>query len=323
LNPRRQQIVSKVAIVGAGFVGRAWAISFARGGHDVALWDQDRRAPEGALAYIGKLLPDLETNHLLNGKTANAILSRMRVASSLEDALDGAIHVQENTPEDVAVKREAFATLDAAAAPDAVLASSTSAILPSAFTERLSGRARCLVVHPINPPYLIPAVEVVPAPWTDAGVVERTAALLGAAGHAPIVMKREIDGFVMNRLQGALLEEAFRLVADGYASIEDVDVGLRDGLALRWSFMGPFETIDLNAPGGVRDYAERYQSIYSGIFPSTQRRVDWSGPVMDEIEADRRRRLPADRLAERQAWRDRRLMALAAQKRKAERDIGR
>ena len=315
--------MTKVAIVGAGFVGRAWAISFARGGHDVALWDQDRRAPERALAYIEKLLPDLETNHLLNGETANAILSRMRAASSLEDALDGAIHVQENTPENVDIKREAFATLDAAAAPDAVLASSTSAILPSAFTERLSGRARCLVVHPINPPYLIPAAEVVPAPWTDAGVVKRTAALLGAAGHAPIVMKREIDGFVMNRLQGALLEEAFRLVADGYASIEDVDVGLRDGLALRWSFMGPFETIDLNAPGGVRDYAERYQSIYSGIFPSTQRRVDWSGPVMDEIEADRRRRLPADRLAERQAWRDRRLMALAAHKRKAERDIGR
>ena len=104
-------------------------------------------------------------------------------------------------------------------------------------------------------------------------------------------MKREIDGFVMNRLQGALLEEAFRLVAEGYAGVEDIDVGIRDGLALRWSFMGPFETIDLNAPGGVRDYAERYQSIYSGIFPSTQWRVDWSGPVMETVEAERRERL--------------------------------
>ena len=72
-------------------------------------------------------------------------------------------------------------------------------------------------------------------------------------------MKRELDGFVMNRMQGALLEEAFRLVADGYASAEDVDIGIREGLALRWSFMGPFETIDLNAPGGIRDYVERYQ----------------------------------------------------------------
>jgi L-gulonate 3-dehydrogenase len=315
--------LSKVAVIGSGFVGRAWAISFARGGHEVALWDQDPQAPERALAYVEKLLPDLEDNDLLNGATAKAIALRMRPVATLEAALDGSVHVQENTPEEVEVKREVFAKLDAVAAPDVVLASSTSAILPSAFTEALSRRARCLVVHPINPPYLIPAVEVVPAPWTDAGVVERTAALLRAAGHAPIVMKREIDGFVMNRLQGALLEEAFRLIADGCASIEDVDVGVRDGLALRWSFIGPFETIDLNAPGGVRDYAERYQKIYSGIFPSMQWRTDWSGPVMDQVEGERRKRLPADKLVERQSWRDRRLIALAAHKRRADRDIGR
>ncbi len=315
--------MSKVAVIGSGFVGRAWAISFARGGHDVSLWDQDAQAPERALDYVRKLLPDLDDNDLLNGATADAIGARLRPAATLEAALDGAIHVQENTPENVEVKREVFAKLDAAAAPETVLASSTSAILPSAFTAELRGRARCLVVHPINPPYLIPAAEVVPAPWTDAGAVERTAALLRAAGHAPIVMKREIDGFVMNRLQGALLEEAFRLVADGCATIEDVDIGIREGLALRWSFMGPFETIDLNAPGGVRDYAERYQKIYSRIFPSMQWRTDWTGPVMDEVEAERRRRLPAEKLVERQAWRDRRLMALAAHKRRAERDIGR
>ena len=110
-------------------------------------------------------------------------------------------------------------------------------------------------------------------------------------------MKRELDGFVMNRMQGALLEEAFRLVADGYAAIEDVDIGIREGLALRWSFMGPFETIDLNAPGGVRDYVERYQQIYERLFPSMQRRVDWAGPVLDTVEQERRARLPADQLA--------------------------
>ena len=184
----------------------------------------------------------------------------MRPAATLEAALDGAVHVQENTPENVEVKREVFAQARRGRArltPCSQARPRRSCRPPS--PRRCTGRARCLVVHPINPPYLIPAAEVVPAPWTDAGVVERTAALLRAAGHAPIVMKREIDGFVMNRLQGALLEEAFRLVADGYASIEDVDIGIRDGLALRWSFMGPFETIDLNAPGGVRDYAERYQ----------------------------------------------------------------
>jgi L-gulonate 3-dehydrogenase len=314
--------MSIVAIVGSGFVGRAWAISFARAGHDIALWDADVSAAGKALTYIEGVLPDLEANDLLNGASAKDVRARMRAVATLEEALAGAAYVQESTPEVVEIKREMFARLDAIAAPDAILASSTSAILPSKFTETLKGRSRCLVVHPINPPYLIPAAEVVPAPWTDKAVVARTADFLRAAGHAPIVMKQELDGFVMNRMQGALLEEAFRLVADGYASIEDVDVGIREGLALRWSFMGPFETIDLNAPGGVRDYAQRYEQIYDRLFPSMQRRANWNGPVLDIIEADRRKALPADKLQERQAWRDRRLMALAAHKRRAAKDIG-
>lgn len=315
--------MTKAAVIGSGFVGRAWAISFARAGCEVALWDQDKDAPGKALAYVERLLPDLEANDLLSGSAATEVAARIHVAPTLESALEGVVHVQENTPEDVDVKRAVFAQLDSAAPADAVLASSTSAILPSAFTETLKGRARCLVVHPINPPYLIPAAEVVPAPWTAPEAVERTANFLRAAGHAPIVMKREIDGFVMNRLQGALLEEAFRLVEQGYAGVEDIDVGIRDGLALRWSFMGPFETIDLNAPAGVRDYAERYQGIYSGIFGSSQWRADWSGPVMDKVESERRKSLAADKLEERQAWRDRRLIALAAHKRWADEDIGR
>jgi 3-hydroxyacyl-CoA dehydrogenase len=135
-------------------------------------------------------------------------------------------------------------------------------------------------------------------------------------------MKKEIDGFVMNRLQGALLEESFRLVADGYASVEDIDIGLREGLALRWSFMGPFETIDLNAPAGVRDYVGRYQQIYQRLFASMQRRVDWAGPVLETVERDRRARLPEGALRDRQAWRDRRLMALMAHKRRAAKEIG-
>jgi L-gulonate 3-dehydrogenase len=314
--------MTRVTVVGAGFVGRAWAISFARAGNEVALWDQEKEAPRKALAYVEQLLPELEANDLLNGATASQVGARIQVATTLESALEGTVHVQENTPENVEVKRAVFAKLDAAAPPEAVLASSTSAILPSAFTENLKGRARCLVIHPINPPYLIPAAEIVPAPWTDPAIVERAASFLRAAGHAPIVMKRELDGFVMNRLQGALLEEAFRLVEQGYAGVEDVDIGIREGLALRWSFMGPFETIELNAPGGVRDYADRYQGIYSGIFPSTQWRVDWSGPVMEKVESERRERLAADRLSERQAWRDRRLIALAAHKRWADKNIG-
>lgn len=314
--------MARVAIVGSGFIGRAWAISFARAGHDVVLWDAVPDAPNRAIDYIAGVLPELSANGLLGGYEPEQVRSRLSTADTLDEALDGVDHVQENTPEDVEVKRKVFALLDAAAPATAVLASSSSAILPSKFTEHLKGRARCLVVHPINPPYLVPAAEVVPAPWTDQAVVDRTREFLISAGHAPIVMKKELDGFVMNRMQGALLEEAFRLVADGYASIEDVDVGIREGLALRWSFMGPFETIDLNAPGGVRDYAERYQGIFERLHPSHRRRVDWLGEVMDQVEGDRRKSLPADKLAERQVWRDRRLMALAAHKRRADEDIG-
>jgi L-gulonate 3-dehydrogenase len=327
-NPSESMAMSKpserpsTAIIGSGFIGRAWAISFARAGSSVRLWDQQRGAPEKALDYISGVLDDLARNDLLNGQTPAAVLARISPAKTLEEAVAEASHVQENTPEVLDTKIMVFHRLDAAAMPDAILASSTSALLPSRFTENLKGRHRCLVVHPINPPYLIPAAEVVPAPWTSAETIERTRQFLIAAGHAPLVMKKELDGFIMNRMQGALLEEAFRLVADGYASVEDVDIGIRDGLALRWSFMGPFETIDLNAPGGVRDYAERYQGIYENLFPQMQRRVDWVGKVMDKIEPERRKHTPADRLQERQMWRDKRLMALAAHKKRAAKEIG-
>ena len=314
--------MSAVAIVGSGFIGRAWAISFSRAGHEVRLWDQSAEATQGAHAYISGVLADLAANDLLRGQSPEAVLSRIAVVADLGEALSGAVHIQENTPEDRVVKRAVFSRIDALAGPDAVIASSTSALLPSTFTEHLTGRQRCIVVHPINPPYLVPAAEVVPAPWTSAETVERTRAFLVGAGHAPLVMKRELDGFIMNRMQGALLEEAFRLVADGYASVEDVDIGIRDGLALRWSFMGPFETIDLNAPGGVRDYAERYQGIYENLFPQMQRRVDWAGEVMNVIEPERRKRVGKDKLQDRQVWRDKRLMALAAHKKRAAKEIG-
>jgi len=315
-------MVERVAIVGTGLVGRAWAIAFARAGWEVRLWDPVSDAPRQAVATISRLLQDLAAQELLGGRDLAEVRNLLRPVSELAEALDDVAWTQESAPERIEVKRELWAELDAKAPTDAVLASSTSAIVPSRFTEPLAGRARCLVAHPLNPPYLIPAVELVPAPWTSAGTMDRAAAIIRGIGQVPIVMRREIDGFVMNRLQGALLEEAFRLVADGVCSAEDVDVGLKEGLALRWSFAGPFETIDLNAPGGVRDYVGRYQQIYERMFPSMQRRVDWAGPVLEKLERERRERLPEAALDERQRWRDQRLMALMRHKRCAAREIG-
>ena len=314
--------MTKIAVVGAGLIGRAWALTFARAGYEVALNDAAREPIDAALAFIDSALEDLAGFDLLDGAAPAAVRQRIKATPSLAEALAGAAHVQENAPEDLTTKRAVFAELDRQAPADAVIASSTSALLPSAFTEGLKGRARCLVAHPINPPYLVPAVEIVPAPWTDPATVERTRQIMADAGHSPMVLKREIDGFIVNRLQGALLQEAFRLVADGDASVEDVDVAVRDGLALRWSFMGPFETIDLNAPGGVRDYVTRYGGIYDRLFEQQTRQADWRGPVIDMIEGERQARLDRKDIAARAAWRDRRLMALANHKRAVDKEIG-
>ncbi|UEM19190.1 3-hydroxyacyl-CoA dehydrogenase [Skermanella mucosa] len=312
----------KASIVGSGLIGRSWAIAFARAGWSVAMWDQAEGAAEASRNILVGLLEDLGREELLDGQPPADVAARVSVAATLPEALDGTAWVQENTPEIVEIKREVWSGLDPLVPPDAVCASSTSGIVPSAFTEHLGGRGRCLVAHPINPPYLIPAVELVPAPWTTPETMKRAEEIMRAIGQSPIVMSRELDGFVMNRLQGALLEEAFRLVADGYCTVEDVDVGLREGLALRWSFIGPFETIDLNAPGGVRDYVSRYGGLYEQLYKSMQRRADWTGEVLDKVERQRRERTPADKLADRQRWRDRRLMALSRHKRNAATDIG-
>lgn len=308
----------RVAIVGAGLIGRAWAIAFARAGWEVRLWDPVEGAVEACLATVGGLLDDLAARGLLEGREPAGVAARMAAAPDLAAALEGVAWVQENAPERLEVKRELWAELDRLAPAGAVLASSTSALLPSRFTDHLAGRHRCLVVHPLNPPYLLPATELCPAPWTAPETLDRAAGVMRGIGQSVIRMTRELDGFVMNRLQAALVEEAFKLVAEGYCGVEDVDVGLRDGLALRWALMGPFETVDLNAPGGVRDYVARYRGVFDAVVATGLPRPDWTGAVLDTVEAARAERLAREpeALAERQRWRDRGLMALAAHKRR-------
>ena len=310
------------AIVGCGLIGRAWAIDFARGGWRVRLWDPVEGVVEQALAAIDRLLADLVENGLLQREDRAAARARLEPVERLEAALAGAAWVQESAPERLELKRALWAELDRLASRAAILASSTSAILPSRFTEDLAGRERCLVVHPLNPPYLIPAVELCPAPWTTMETILEAETVMRGLGHSVIRLSREIDGFVMNRLQAALVEEAMKLVAAGICTAEEVDIGLRDGLALRWCFAGPFEVGDLNAPGGIRDYVTRYRSVFDSVLASALPRPDWTGPVLDEIEQGRRLRLLAEEIAHRQRWRDRRLMALLRHKREAGETIG-
>ncbi|MFL5073891.1 MAG: 3-hydroxyacyl-CoA dehydrogenase, partial [Microvirga sp.] len=230
-----------IAIVGAGLIGRSWAIVFARGGWDVRLTDPSAETLAAAPGLIRRGLEELAEYQLV--EDVDAAAARVTVASSLADAIQGVDFVQENGPEDLEAKRRIFAELDAAAPPHAILASSTSAIVASLFTENLKGRARCLVAHPVNPPHLVPIVELCGAPWTAPEVIETARRFYDSVGQAPITVHREIEGFVLNRLQVALLSEAFRLVGEGVVSPTDLDKTIAEGLGLRWSFMGPFQTI--------------------------------------------------------------------------------
>jgi 3-hydroxyacyl-CoA dehydrogenase len=305
--------MEKIGIVGAGLIGRAWATVFARAGHPVVMYDADAAALPRAVGLIQQGLHELAEFGLIS-ESPEAVAARVRTVGSLAECVREADYVQENTAERLEVKREVYAQMDAAAKPDCILASSTSTIETSRFAEGLKGKQRCLVAHPVNPPHIVPIVEISPAPFTSPDVVARTRALQEKVGQVPIIVKREVEGFILNRLQAALLNEAWRLVKEDYVSVEDLDKTIRDGLGLRWAFMGPFETIDLNAPGGVTDYAARYGPKLHGMMKDI-RHDAWDPALIAKIEAERRRIMPQDQHGEREAWRDRRLMALIAHKR--------
>jgi L-gulonate 3-dehydrogenase len=314
--------MQRIGIVGSGLIGRAWALAFARGGCLVSLFDPVDGVAERALPLIAQTADAMAQLDLLNGGTAADVVARISAAATLEAGVADVDHIQENSPEKPEIKQKVFSELDVLARRDCIIASSTSAILPSVFTAHLKHRERCLVAHPLNPPHLIPAVEVVPAPWTSQETLEKTRQLLLSIGQRPIMMSREIDGFLMNRLQGAVLEECFRLVDQGIVSVDDIDASIRDGLALRWSFIGPFETADLNAPGGIEDYVNRYQAGFARQFQTQTTRLDWAGAVLETVVKERRSKYPVEDIAARQRWRDARLMSLAAYRRKASMELG-
>ena len=270
-NPMNEQI----GIVGAGLIGRSWAIVFARAGCRVAIHDSSLEALAACQTLLRDNVSDL-AQHGLISETPDTVLGRITPAATLVQALQGAALVQENVRETLEAKQAIFAEMDRLAGPETILASSTSWIPASSFSAALAGRGRIMVGHPVNPPHLVPLVELAPAPWTTADAVEGARDLYARAGQTPVLLKKEITGFLLNRIQGAVLNEALNLYANGYASIEDLDNVMKDGLGLRWSFMGPFETIDLNAPGGVDDYARRLGPLYQSIAQSRANPRPWS-----------------------------------------------
>jgi L-gulonate 3-dehydrogenase len=314
------RVPRRAAIVGAGSIGVAFAICFARAGWRVRLYDPDAARRGAAPEEIALRLGDLARFQLLD-ESASEIAARVEIVDTLEAAAAQADLVQECAPERAELKREIFAQLDRAAPAEAILASASSFLAASKFVDdALPGRARCLVAHPGNPPYLVPVIEIVPAPFTSNAAAERAIALYAEAGLKPVRVKQEVEGFIFNRLQGAVLREAYCLVRDGIATVEDIDTVMREGLGPRWSVIGPFETVDLNTRGGIASHAQKMGPSYERMGAERGQRDPWTPELVAQVEAARRAALPLEQWDERVGWRDRQLMLLARHRKTSSRE---
>ena len=298
----------RVTIAGAGLIGRGWAAAFARAGWGVTLWDHAPDVLPRAEAAVRVTLADMAAAGL-------AVAGHdVRCEWDLARALEQADYVQENVPEDRLAKAQVFAQIDAHAPTEARIGSSTSTFPGSWFLSDIPGRHRCMVAHPANPPHLMPVVELVPSPWHAAADVAPFVTILTSIGQVPVVLGREIEGFVMNRLQTAVVNEAVALVAAGVIDPDGLDRVMKHSLGLRWALMGPFETMDLNAPSGFLDYATRYGHLYQAMGRQLSVADDWDQGALERIEAARRAAVPKGQVGERMGWRDRALMRLMALK---------
>lgn len=258
-------MMSTVAVVGAGVIGRSWTMVFARAGCRVHVYDAVREQTERARAWLEAELRQNRVDGDSPCGRAQGCIERITWCTALEDALEGTEYVQESGPESIDVKQAIYAGLDRAAAPDTILASSTSSLDITEIVDGLAGARRCIVAHPVNPPHVVPVVEVLPGKGTAKHVIDRTCAFLSEVGQIPVLMKRYAPGFLLNRMQAALVREAVNLVESGVADVDAVDTVIREGLGLRWALLGPFGVANTNTDGGIRDYFTRYAAAYMGL----------------------------------------------------------
>ncbi|MGH3640273.1 MAG: 3-hydroxyacyl-CoA dehydrogenase [Mycobacterium sp.] len=293
-----------VAVLGAGSIGVSFAILFACSGcPGVTVYDPfDDALPRAADDLRARLKQ-------LNSADAEA---RVRFTSDLDIALEGAEFVQECAPERVDLKQDLLRQSAVRTAAGVPLASSSSAIVPSRLAEGLEHAVaeRILVGHPGNPPYLLPVIEVVPSSCTAEAITRRASEVYRAAGLRPVLVRREVEGFLFNRLQGALLHEAYCLVRDGVASVDDIDEVVRSGLGLRWSFIGPFETADLNTRGGIESHASKMGPAYERMGAERGQHDPWTPELVACVTDQRRALLDLDDWDDRVRWRDRQLIRL-------------
>ena len=253
--------IKNVTCIGSGLIGQGWATLFAAGGFDVTLQDASSDRLKSAVEQVGVNLRFLEDNgRLLPGATA-AASRRIRTTPDLAGALAEADYVQESVPDNYPVKKKVFAEMDARAPVDTILASSSSGLLMSEIQQVVSRPQRCVLVHPFLPVHLLPLVEVVGGEQTAPETVQITCELMEKIGKTPVRLKKEVSGYIVNRLQAALLREAVDLVGGGVASAEEVDRAFCTGMGMRDPFIGPLLRACL-AGDGIENFVREYSDSY-------------------------------------------------------------
>ncbi|XP_054738710.1 lambda-crystallin homolog [Anastrepha obliqua] len=310
----------KIGIIGSGLIGRAWSMLFASAGYQVMLYDILPEQTTTALEEMEKELHALHAKGALRGTLGPVEQFKcISVTIDIRELVNNAIYLQECIPERIEIKRALYTQLAEIVGPQTIMASSTSTYMPSLFSEQMpKNRENVVVAHPLNPPYYIPLVEIVPAPWTKPEAVTRTRQLMLEIGQKPVTLSRQIEGFATNRIQYAILNEVWRLVADGVVSVADVDRVVTEGLGLRYALLGPLETAHLNADG-VADYFQRFGGeVYAvsqtyGPTPKME-----AGETLTKIAAECEEMVSREQLMVRREQRDQFLRELVALKKQLE-----
>ncbi|TFF23167.1 3-hydroxyacyl-CoA dehydrogenase [Jiella endophytica] len=303
-----EQPIERVAVIGSGLIGAGWAAAFLARGLDVVAIDPAAGARDRLVATIRSMWPALQE---LGQAAGEPELDRLRFAASPGPDLADIQLVQENAPEKLDVKRALFAEIERFVSPNAILASSTSALLIGDIQTACAHPERCVAGHPFNPPHLLPLVEVSGGPMTDPAVLDRVVAFYGSLGKSPVRLKKAVQGHIAGRLSAALYREAVHLVAEGVASAADIDAAVRDGPGRRWATVGPHMAYHLGGgEGGIRHYLDH-------LGDSQQRR--WEDLGTPTLDRPLREKLIAETLDEAggrsvdalNAERDRQLILLA------------